>query len=337
MTIEQNNSDSTSSRADFNPKQSTASRVLRVAAQLAIVAFWGGMMFLLVRDFFLPPQVRSPMDAVESAEMRNAWRDYDEWSTINFLTLPFEGASHVSVKRREAENDYAFTARYVLHPKDDLSPESRVQFTMAARLKSDFTLDQFDLNVSFPGRTIEMRGLLADKILYYGIRGGDGDEKIGTMPLKGNLAFLDGLQSMLPRQMKLEVGQQFRFEAFDPVWNFRGGDVVMEVVSVEFLKIGDAEYEVYRVEFKFSNFVTTTWVTKEGEVVMRRIGNMLEMKQARPRDIKSLAGFDSPLAMPDYKTDDFVLYMQADDANRRPTGTGMFGLIGELLKAGNTP
>jgi hypothetical protein len=306
---------------------------LRVITQLSIIIFFVTMMTFLFRDYLMPPDLQSPLKAVDDAGPQKPWRDYEEWMEIKFVTLPIEGASYVAVTQIPDSTDYSFTARYIMHPKGAVEAEAQVRFEIAARLDKSYSLDQFDLLLRLPGRNLAVRGLLDNQTLYYGIKKGGEGERMGSLPLKGNLSFLDGLHSMLPRQMELAVGKEYRFRAFDPIWNFSGGDVVMKVATVEFVKIEDVEYEVYRVDFKFQNLVTSTWVTKDGQTVKRKVGNMLEMDLTTPNRVSNLPGFGDPLVPPEYVLDDFVLYMDSDSQ----TGgkIGLFGLLGELMKTGN--
>ncbi|GAB4317977.1 MAG: hypothetical protein Kow0059_11190 [Candidatus Sumerlaeia bacterium] len=311
---------------------------LRLAVQAAIVVFWGVMMGLLVRDHFLPPDRQTPMDALNTARALRQWRDYEEWMQISFLALPVKGLSYVAVKRLEQTGEYAFTARYRFSiTGSQQSSESVVNFDVAARLTPELSLNQFDMTIELPTRRMEIRGLIDGETLYWGIKGTEGTERLGSLPLKGQMAFVDGIQSMLPRQLKLEVGREYRFRAFDPVWNFAGGDVVIRVSDVEFLRLEDVEFEAYRLDVQFQNMRSTSWVTRDGEVLKRRVGNLLEMSRLEPAKARRLADFGRPLPLPDYKTDDFVLYMKPEDARRRGVQGGLFSLLGELMRAEQTP
>jgi len=278
--------------------------VRRAAISTAITAFWLVMMGLLVRNHVWPR--RANLNAVEVSPdvLTEEWRDYEEWMKLT-IARHSDGVSYTSIRRRPDKSGYLACNRIWLD-LDLLGGRHTFRLQTAASLDPSFELERASAEVRLDESQMSFVSLSTGSRFLYRWEY-EGQTKSGSQPLERPISLLEAVRPLLARRLELKVGSVYRLPVFDTTWSLREGWVEVKVQTQEQIAIGGKMVEAYRLVMQLGPFVSTTWVTPQGEVLRREFAGNIAMERIEPQKARErFPGIDAPAVIPPVEPRDFA-------------------------------
>ena len=253
----------------------------RILQSVVIVAFFGVMMALLMRDHVVPSLTRAPGIEVDRRVLTDGWVNLDEWMRVSLA------GQQVGVLRttaeREDDDTFSATAHLDLNYgiiKGRVMSAVRMNRRLiveSARVRaaipplgrippSPETLDAEEL----PEGAIELIALIRGNNMNIRIRRDDA-VKFLTENIARPLTMADSITPILRGQMMTQ-NVIYSTDLYDPLMG-SSGKTEIEWIGVERYLIPGREMAdvVKRVEIRYSGMRTTLLVDQVGNIVRREI------------------------------------------------------------------
>ncbi|MBI1290374.1 hypothetical protein GC173_03920 [bacterium] len=270
--------------------------MLRQIQSVLIVAFFGTMMFFLVRDHVIPSLGRPAGIEVDRSVLADTWVDQDEWLVVKLGDSPLgslrtsaeaERAEPVVTTRRSGLSDQMAesytTAAHLELAQGLLNGRLLTVATLNRRLeletvrlraylapfgKEAMTGEQLDAE-DLPAGAYELVGRVEGSEFLYRLRR-DGAVQYGSFRLPRPVTVADSIAPVLRGNM-LTKDVVYTVDMFDPLMGNKAGGAEIEWVDSKRQQI-NGEWESLRiVEMRYQGMKSRLTVDPNGTVLRREI------------------------------------------------------------------
>jgi hypothetical protein len=272
--------------------------MLRLFQSVAVVGFFGLMMFLLMRDHVLPSLQRAEGIEVDRAVLADSWVNLDEWNTISLGKLPLgsirttseaefvDGRERRVLQTNRSQQNLPDSYVSAAHLELRAGPV-RARVLSVITLNKRLELDTVRIRAQVPGLGEQ---LLDPEILdgedlpssaYELVGKMDGGEFVFRLRHQDNVQFesirlgrpptaIDSITPVLRGNM-LSKNVTYTAEVFDPLMGSKASNVEIELLD-DITRIEGGEATTIRlVEMRMQGLKTQLEVDPTGNVLRREI------------------------------------------------------------------
>lgn len=281
------------------PKSFDWRRPARWTVALVIVAFWLGMMALLVKDYVWHGYTLGQENFVSPETFVDNWRDYDEWMEIRYRGQPI-GVVRTRIERM---NEISFLGAARLRVRLPLGiMKVALDADAMALFDSRLTLEEAEIDCSLAGSPLRVEVSVRGDALYYILLNKGRVSDAGRVTLFMAPSLYESARTMLARTEELEVGDAFDVPVFDPLWNVGSGIAHIEVKDRETITLDTTREttRTLRVETTFNGMRTYSWVSQDGETLRQIVTNDLVLEAIPPAEaLERFPDLDEPSRLPE--------------------------------------
>jgi len=249
---------------------------------IAIVLFWGVMMWsMLRREVFLPRMPRPQLGAPGSRLSFDSL-PVETWMGIYFSDGSKVGYTHSLILARgdSPENGYAVTnqTRMQLAFLDSIA---EVDIDARAEVDHEGRFERFTIAVNSGPASFRAEAAMIDNKMHFQVTtGGSSRTFVMDKPPDGLIA--DSMSPLLAAS-NLRPGVTYRADLLDPI-SFTSSKARVTLVERESIDIGDEQIDADRILIEYQGIETHAWVIETGEVV--RVDTAMGLSMVRePREV----------------------------------------------------
>ncbi len=240
----------------------------RLKIGVPIVIFWMVMMGLLLRSEFGVRQLELGRNGLQSPS--------EFWLGVSIAGGGRVGQIHVHQAPEQRRNQSGTAMRMEARLNLELlSKTTDLDLIGSVWRANEVGRIEFRFEVRSSGYDFEIEGEVSDGELNGEILSA-GERLPLSFPVDDSLVFSSGLGSAVIFPV-LEIGEEYRFETFDPL-TMRAGQARVRYTARETLQLGESEIETRRLVVKMSGLESTAWIDEQGEIVRAEtpVGLVLE-------------------------------------------------------------
>jgi hypothetical protein len=288
-------------------KKASSSRLAGIIIGVVITVFWLTMMFSLVRDRILPQRRAEAIaeKSVDPSNLTDHWKDFKEFMIITFNRQQI-GASYTGIKQVGGESggyvaDFRFGVALQL-----LGTNRQASIVGKAQLNPSFDLDRFYILANLGALNISVAGKAAENELMIESRQGT-DIQRSRIALDRPISFLEAVRPLMTRKFQVKPGNSVAIPVVDPVWSMERGTLQATVGNLERIIVRGRPMDAYRVETRLNDFVSTSWVDKEGNTLKRQLIGDLYLEKS-PENLARSASevINRTVQIPELETKNFA-------------------------------
>ncbi len=224
---------------------------------IPIVIFWMVMMGFLLHDELGVRQLESVSDPRQQPT--------EFWLGVSIAGGDRIGQIHVRQAPEQRQKQLGIAMQMEARMNFELLNKSTdLDLVGSVWRASEASRVEFGFEVRSSGYDFEISGEVSDGELKGEIVSA-GESLPLSFPVDESLMFSSGFGSAV-RFPVLEVGEDYRFETFDPL-TMSKGQARVRCTARETLRLGDTEIETRRLEVKMSGLKSVAWIDQQGEVV----------------------------------------------------------------------
>lgn len=313
---------------------STRRRSWRGAAVgVLITIFWLGMMFTLVKDRILPQRRAAALAAktVEPETLTDNWKDSEEFMLVKMGDKEVGGAiTRVVRVGRGVSSSYKADFRFgMVLNLFGVARQANIQ--ALGELDASYDLTGFKILADLSSYRIEAAGEMIGEELLVEVRQG-GKISRHRYKLNRKISMLDAVRPVLARNFEIKPGNTVAIPVIDPVWSMNQGTLQLTVGRPEEILLNGERVQAYPLEMRLNDFVSTSWVDKDGATLRRQMAAGFTMERAtRGRVEASAPGLMQPLEVGGIQAGDFAGIPATPLESLKPEGKTPLATLGALL------
>jgi len=230
----------------------------RIAGTAALLLF---LLLLMIRLDWLNKFLYRPKTLEISAA--NLPRATETWMNI-FQSSRKIGFSHT---RLSAETDGYHLQETVLMRLNTMGMVQNIQLRTRGRLKNDYSLSDFDFDITSGRFSFHVDGSLSGKVLTINSASGGSSRRM-EITLENKPYLLAGITSALAA-VDLKSGNKYAFHIFDPA-TMGQTPVIVEIVGQETIRIAGDPKPATRIALNFKGTSQTAWIGASGDVLQEK-------------------------------------------------------------------
>jgi hypothetical protein len=234
----------------------------RTVVKIGVVLIWGAVMGLLAHRTYLQPQALKITPAIAREGLKAGeewWGVYWKGEKIGF------GATD-----QEMQGDRIVVKEQLWLKLAVLGAPQNIQQILEYTLTETFALESFRFSLHsglFPfqlaGRVQADPGGSSRKRMMLKMQSGGKDQELEIyLP---EAPFILGQTKLHFMSQGLEKGKKYRVPVFDPA-SMSSAEMIAEVESLDRLRIGKEERELYRVRQEFKGIEVKSWIDRNGQL-----------------------------------------------------------------------
>ncbi|MCX7045726.1 MAG: hypothetical protein NTX50_09625 [Candidatus Sumerlaeota bacterium] len=288
------------------------------AASLAIAGFWLTMMsFLLIKEIW-PGRTLGQEKFIMPEAFAANWQDMDEWMEVRYKDL-YLGVAHTQIQRVTGGYYLAGSRLRLALPFGILRMSLQADGT--ALLDAKMTLETAALDCEMLSQKIRFEAAVSGDALYYSLSNNGTQAGGGRLLLAAPPSLYPAARSMLARNFKLQEGQTYDVQVFDPLWTFGSDMVRMRVGKREQVPLGGKSHQMvtaFKIETTMNDIKSYSWVDDEGRTVRHQMGKDLILSRIESAEARrTYPEMDKPLQIPIVNNDQLRSYANSNP-NFRP-------------------
>jgi hypothetical protein len=243
----------------------------RTVVKIGVVLIWGAVMGLLAHRTYLQPQALKITPAIAREGLKAGeewWGVYWKGEKIGF------GATD-----QEMQGDRIVVKEQLWLKLAVLGAPQNIQQILEYTLTETFALESFRFSLHsglFPfqlaGRVQADPGGSSRKRMMLKMQSGGKDQELEIyLP---EAPFILGQTKLHFMSQGLEKGKKYRVPVFDPA-SMSSAEMIAEVESLDRLRIGKEERELYRVRQEFKGIEVKSWIDRNGQLWKAPWGSLL--------------------------------------------------------------
>ncbi|MBE9542887.1 MAG: transglutaminase domain-containing protein [Proteobacteria bacterium] len=174
------------------------------------------------------------------------------------------GFSHT---RLSAENDGYHLQETVLMRINTMGMVQDIQLKTRGRLKDDYSLADFDFNISSGRFSFHVDGSLSGDVLTVNSASAGSNRRM-EIRLKNKPYLLAGITSAMAA-VELKAGDKYAFDIFDPA-TMGQAPVIVEVFGQEDISIAGSQKTATKVALNFKGTSQIAWIDESGDVLQEK-------------------------------------------------------------------
>lgn len=253
-----------------------------------ITLFWCGMMFTLLKDKILPQRQAQVLASktVAPSTLTATWKDSDEFMTVKMGAKEVGGAI-TRVRRIQRGQLPYYQADFRLGVGLNILGVPRTASIHGrGHLDASFDLSDFVIAIDLSSYKIEVAGEMVGEELLVEMRQGKQVTR-SRYKLERRISMLDAVRPVVTRNFQIKPGNQIAIPVIDPIWSMNQGTLQMTVGEPESIRIGSQTVEAFPIVMKLNEFVSTSWVDKEGSTLRRQLAGGLTMEKSTAEAVRT--------------------------------------------------
>ena len=174
------------------------------------------------------------------------------------------GFSHT---RLSAENDGYHLQETILMRINTMGMVQDIQLKTRGRLKDDYSLADFDFNISSGRFSFHVDGSLSGDVLTVNSASAGSNRRM-EIRLKNKPYLLAGITSAMAA-VELKAGDKYAFDIFDPA-TMGQAPVIVEVFGQEDISIAGSQKTATKVALNFKGTSQIAWIDESGDVLQEK-------------------------------------------------------------------
>jgi len=248
-----------------------------ITGAFAILAFL--ILFMIRLDWFNKFLYRPKALEISAVNLSHA---KETWMNI-FQNKNKIGFSHT---RLSAENDGYHLQETVRMRINTMGMVQDIQLQTRGRLKEDFSLADFDFNISSGRFSFHVDGSLSGDVLTIKTASAGANRRM-EIRLENKPYLLAGITSAMAA-VELKAGDKYAFDIFDPA-TMGQTPVIVDIIGQEDISIAGSQKTATKVALNFKGTSQTAWIDQSGDVLQEKglLGIRLE-KTTRQNALEGL-------------------------------------------------
>jgi len=229
-----------------------------VTGAFAFLAFL--LLFMIRLDLFNKFLYRAKTLEISAVNLPHA---KEAWMNI-FQGNRKIGFSHTGLS---AENDGYHLQETVLMRINTMGMVQDIQLKTRGRLNNDYSLADFDFNISSGRFSFHVDGSLSGDVLTIHSASAGSNRRM-EIRLENKPYLLAGITSALAA-IELKAGDKYAFDIFDPA-TMGQTPVIVEIIGQENLNIAGSQKTATQVTLNFKGASQTAWIDESGDVLREK-------------------------------------------------------------------
>lgn len=248
-----------------------------VTGAFALLAFL--LLFMIRLDLFNKFLYRAKVLEISTVNLPHA---KETWMNI-FQGNRKIGFSHTGLS---AENDGYHLQETVLMRINTMGMVQDIQLKTRGRLKNDYSLADFDFNISSGRFSFHVDGSLFGDVLTINSASA-GSQRRMEIRLENKPYLLAGITAAMAA-IELKAGDRYAFDIFDPA-TMGQTPVIVEIIGQENLNIAGSQKTATQVVLNFKGTSQTAWIDESGDVLREKGLFGIQLEKTTRQD--ALEGF----------------------------------------------
>lgn len=275
---------------------------------VAIVAFFGAMMFLLWKREMGERYAVKGL-GISPDFLTATWMDFEQYMWVEQGDRRI-GVYALTVRRDDQLGVYELALRSRLR-LNVLNIQMPVRLDGLVMLDGRFVMDTFQASLVAAGQRVQLEALTDGLDLYYRVTGppelvAEG-ELASRAALKSPVILADAVRPLVTKGRRLRVGDRWSTRASDPFTGQLDMVVTVEVTAEEWVDMDGISVRAFRVVEATKDVATTSWYDLSGDLLRTDLGNGLVMVRAdREAVFAFFPGLKVPPNFPDLDKPAFI-------------------------------
>ena len=278
------------------------------------------MYMLLIKEIWPGRTLGQEKFVMPEAFVAN-WQDLDEWMEVKYKDMPL-GIVRTQIQRIKGGYFLAGSRLHITLPFGVL--RMSLSADGAALLDSKMTLEMAALDCDLINQKVRFEAAVSGDALYYTLTTNGALTGGGRLLLAAPPSLYPAARSMLARNFKLQVGQTYDVQVFDPLWTFGSDMARMRVLKREQVPTGGASKEMvdaFKIETTFNEMKSYSWVDDQGRTVRHQLGMELILSRIETAEARrTYPQMDKPLVAPIVNNDKLREFTKSNPSLRVNNG-----------------
>lgn len=255
----------------------------------AITVLWVAMMTSLVVAHILPhkrePLPDSSID--DPATLTRHWQDSREYMLLKYGPAVL-GASSSIVQKLDGPQ-VRFVANFRLGATFGFAKlKQAMRLKAVGELDSQFELSAFYLDSDLAGYRLRVRGAVRGTELFVDLDK-NGQHSISRLQLGRRISLLEAVRPAVMHHYAIKPGATYVLPVADAGFTLQQGQVEMRVLERDDQVLGGRKVAAYRVETRLNDFVSSSWVDRQGNTLKRQVIGQLYMERCTAPEAEKIS------------------------------------------------
>ncbi len=274
---------------------------------IGITLVWLGAMAHLVKNHLVHSGDGGATIAATDAEpeLTKDWRDVEEHMLLKLGSRTI-GAFSMTVRQTTDTAKSSYRADFRLGAQLRIGPLTRpVEMAGLGLLDKKLNLQALHVTGNLAGLPLGMTGMMIGNVLMLQSQH-DGQLKRAQINMGREVSLLDAVRPAALRGFQIKEGNSLRIPVVDPFFSMERGVAEIRVKAEEKITVNERQRDAYRVETTLNDFVSTTWVDRQGTTLKRQLFGNLSMERATEEDARAKSPVISQeMHMPPFQAAEF--------------------------------